>query len=67
MGILEAELVSQPRGFLVVFAGDRLAQPGAEPQAMAGALAPAGHLAHVPGGAVVPLQPAATSPCENTR
>ena len=39
---LEAELVSQPRGFLVIFAGDRLAEAGAEPQAIAGALRGAG-------------------------
>src|SRR6202042_3304437 len=53
--ILGAELVPQPRGFFVVFPGDRLAEAGAEPQAMAAAGASAGGLAHVPGRAVIPL------------
>jgi hypothetical protein len=54
-GILEAELVSQPGGLFIIFAGDRLAQLSAEPQALAGTLATAGYLAHVPARAVVPL------------
>ena len=52
MGVLEAELVSQPRGFFVVFAGDRLAQLGPQPEPLSRARAVR---CHVPGGAVVPL------------
>ena len=55
-GILRAQQVAQPRGFLVIFTADGLAQPGPQPQPFRGALAPPRRLAHVPGRSVVSLQ-----------
>src|SRR4051794_21798831 len=56
VGVLVADLVAQPRGQLIIFAGDRVAQPGpkAEPLALVGA--PPGNFAHVPRGAVGPAE-----------
>ncbi len=66
MGILEAKLVSEPRGLFVVLAGDGLAELGPEAEPLDRSRALTGSLAHVPGGPVNPLdhgqQPAAEDP-----
>ena len=54
--ILEAKLVSNSGGLLVIFAADGLAELGAEPKPLDRPRAMPGSLAHVPRGAVNPLE-----------
>ena len=66
VGVLEAELVAEPRGLFVIFAGDRRrgAGCGAGGGRPAAGAAP-GDLADVPGGAVVPLEQGQQPACED--